>query len=108
MAKQRTAQAVFPACPPLKSLFCTIATVALMAVCMTAVPTSAPAVETIVRVNSTPSAQAPVYTAKAELNLLRRSTSSTRGSKRRTSSIGHGSYICSPAGFGQRSRCFSN
>lgn len=44
----------------------------------------------------------------AGLNLLRDTGSGGTSAKRRRVAIGHGSYICSPAGFGQKSRCYSN
>ncbi len=105
MAKRPTAQAVFPACSPF-TLYTRIAALALAA--LTLLPTAASAHEMVTRVNANTATQAPIYTAEANLNLLRRTTSDNRSSKRRTSSVGHGSYICSPAGFGQRSRCYSN
>lgn len=42
------------------------------------------------------------------LNLLQRPTVKPRPKTRRVSTLGNGSYICSPAGFGKRSHCFSN
>jgi hypothetical protein len=41
-------------------------------------------------------------------DLLRDTGSGGTSAKRRRVAIGHGSYICSPAGFGQKSRCYSN
>ncbi|MBT8153926.1 hypothetical protein KMP13_08455 [Epibacterium ulvae] len=108
MAKRPTAQAVFPACSPLTLFTRIAATITLSVAALTLAPVAASAHETVIRVNANTTTQAPVYTAKANLNLLRRTTSDNRSSKRRTSSVGRGSYICSPAGFGQRSRCYSN
>ncbi len=45
---------------------------------------------------------------KADLNLLRGPTIKTNKTNRRARRIGSGSYVCSAAGFGQRSRCLSN
>lgn len=45
--------------------------------------------------------------APARINLL----AGPRPAKRKTvraSQVGNGSYICSPAGFGRKSRCYSN
>lgn len=52
--------------------------------------------------------KAPVTKASGKLNLLR--GAETRRPVRLSSSaaIGNGSYICSPAGFGKRSRCYKN
>lgn len=52
--------------------------------------------------------QAPVVLASAQLNLLRGAEARTRGKARKRVALGKGSYICSPAGFGKRSRCYSN
>ena len=49
-----------------------------------------------------------IQLAHSGLNLLRGGESDRRKPKRRRAAVGHGSYICSPAGFGQRSRCYSN
>lgn len=47
--------------------------------------------------------------ADGSLNLLQSPTPRADTSTLRTRRvIGAGSYICSPAGFGQRSRCYSN
>ncbi|MQQ09334.1 hypothetical protein GFB49_12780 [Epibacterium sp. SM1979] len=45
---------------------------------------------------------------KVALNLLSRGSDKRKTTTRRVSSVGGGSYICSPAGFGQPSRCYAN
>ena len=42
------------------------------------------------------------------LNLLSSASPRTTSKSRKRVVVGSGSYICSPAGFGQRSRCYSN
>lgn len=49
-----------------------------------------------------------VRVASGELNLLSAPQSRGTPTTRKRVVVGNGSYICSPAGFGQRSRCYSN
>jgi len=55
-----------------------------------------------------PNTPQTIVVAKTGLNLLRGSEPRVRSKLRRRVAIGKGSYICSPAGFGKRSRCYSN
>ena len=49
-----------------------------------------------------------VRVASSGLNLLNAGPSRGTQTRRKRVAVGNGSYICSPAGFGQRSRCYSN
>jgi hypothetical protein len=49
-----------------------------------------------------------VQLASSGLNLLQSAESRIAATRPTRSAVGSGSYICSPAGFGQRSRCYSN
>ena len=49
-----------------------------------------------------------VQLASSGLNLLRSAEPRIAATRPTRSAVGSGSYICSPAGFGQPSRCYSN
>jgi hypothetical protein len=49
-----------------------------------------------------------VQLASSGLNLLKSAEPRTAATRPTRSAVGSGSYICSPAGFGQPSRCYSN
>lgn len=46
--------------------------------------------------------------ASGGLNLLSAPKTRNSSARRKRVAVGNGSYICSPAGFGQPSRCYSN
>ncbi len=46
--------------------------------------------------------------ASGGLNLLTAPKTRRSSANRKRVAVGNGSYICSPAGFGQPSRCYSN
>ncbi len=50
----------------------------------------------------------PKAQSQKGLNLLQRPVAQPRPQTRKVSTLGNGSYICSPAGFGKRSHCFAN
>ncbi|NIZ12729.1 hypothetical protein [Phaeobacter sp. HF9A] len=52
--------------------------------------------------------QQQIRLPKGDLNLLRKPTVKTNQTIRSARRIGSGSYVCSAAGFGQRSRCHAN
>lgn len=45
--------------------------------------------------------------ASTGLNLLNQPKARASSAGRKRVAVGNGSYVCSPAGFGQRSRCYS-
>lgn len=49
-----------------------------------------------------------IQLASTGLNLLQSPQPRTPTQSRTKRTVGAGSYICSPAGFGQRSRCYAN
>lgn len=52
--------------------------------------------------------RADLRVASGGLNLLSSAKPGSKAKSRKRVAVGNGSYICSPAGFGQRSRCYSN
>jgi hypothetical protein len=52
--------------------------------------------------------RADMHVASGGLNLLSSAKPGSKAKSRKRVAVGNGSYICSPAGFGQRSRCYSN
>ena len=57
---------------------------------------------------STDDSRADLRVASGGLNLLSSAKPGSKAKSRKRVAVGNGSYICSPAGFGQRSRCYSN
>ncbi|KIC15192.1 hypothetical protein [Leisingera sp. ANG-Vp] len=57
--------------------------------------------------SASPSATAVAQTS-GKLNLLRGAETRRPVRLGRAAAVGSGSYICSPAGFGKRSRCYKN
>lgn len=54
------------------------------------------------------SPEASLQLASSGLNLLQNPRPRSAPARRVKAAMGSGSYICSPAGFGQPSRCYSN
>lgn len=108
MAKLPTAPAGYRA-----GLHHMLGTRALAAACVAAglLSISAPtaqAHEHAMRVSAHQQTQPKRHRQTAELNLLRQARPDSNRQTRRPATVGRGSYICSPAGFGRRSRCYSN
>lgn len=57
---------------------------------------------------SKPTSTETLRLASGGLNLLSAPKTRSSSAGRKRVAVGNGSYICSPAGFGQPSRCYSN